>query len=90
MTSGQINTFSNASLDRRAVITLHETITAPPKNRKKKLHVSKPGTYAAQKPEGAALPRTNYKFTPLPALPLPYVRDGAADFLKHPSKGFSC
>ena len=83
-------TISHASLDRKASITLHETITAPPKNRKKKQHVSQPGTYAAQKPEGAALPRTNYKFTPLPALPQPYVRAGADDFLKYKSKGFSC
>ena len=88
MKRGGHDTFSNASLDRRAEITLHKTLVPKPKGKCK--HVSQPGTYAEQKPEGAALPRTTYKFTPLPALPQPYVRDGAADFLKHPSKGFSC
>ena len=88
MKRGPHDTFSNASIDRRATVTLHETLVPKPKAKRK--HVSRPGTYAEPKPDGAALPRTQYKFAPLPALPQPYVRDGAADFLKHPSKGFSC
>lgn len=88
MKRGGHDTFSNASLDRRAEITLHETLVPKPKGKRK--HVSKPGSYAEQKPEGAALPRTNYKFTPLPALPKPYVRDGGDDFLKYKSKGYPC
>ena len=83
-------TISHASLDRKASITLHETITAPPKRKKKPTVKLAPGSYAAAKPEGAALPRTTYRFDELEPLPQPYVRDGGNDFLKLPSKGFSC
>ena len=83
-------TISHASLDRKAQITLHETITAPPKRKKKPPVKLAPGSYAAAKPEGAALPRTTYRFDELPPQPKLYVRDGGEDFLKHPSRGYPC
>jgi hypothetical protein len=86
MKRGPHDTFSNASLDRRASITLHETI----KPKAKKKPISKPGSYAEPKPPGAALPRTMAFGGELEPTPHQYVRAGASDFLLLPSKGFSC
>lgn len=86
MTTGPITTFSNASLDRRATITMHDTI----KPKKRKAHVSKPGTYAAPKHPDAAAPRTIPFSGDLDPTPHQPVRAGGDDFLKCPSKGFSC
>lgn len=88
--SGPIRVFSNKQIDRRAEITLHDTIAAPPKKKKRSPAKLPPGSYASPKTPDMAAPRT-IPFAPLQhPLPKPFVRDGGNDFLNCPSKGFSC
>lgn len=89
MIVGPIDTFSNASLDRRAKVTLHETITAKPKKKKVPVKLA-PGSYASPKTPDMAPPRTTPYGGPMTPTPHQYVRPGGNDFLKYQSKGYPC